>query len=325
MVDPVTVTAIGSALGGAGQLIGGLTGGGKGYVQPGIWEQYNANLHHEQNLFRQKMALAQQHGLHPLTVLGVNASNFSPVISGPQGSGGGADYAAVGAGINNITRSFVKPPEEVKDPVTQRLEAANVRIAEANAKRAEWEALQSEFSTANMTSSHLLAGQPGNPPGVRTSNDATVTGALAAAQAGVPSSVLNSGGVNIKQDVTPPHPSILGHSLAADQSFQRLVDSSGKLYSTPNPNVFQPDIENYGTFHTLSNIYGVEKALMIMGALEQAPLAGGAALGIGALGTAAYRYFANQRKNAFAERERRMKDPNWRRWRGSSRSFRKSD
>lgn len=291
---------LGPILSGAGAIFGGL---GVGKKSPdnayNIALQEQSSLRHEKDSFNQKMELAKQHGLHPLSVLGVPTSTFSPAIL--SDSSGSADLGAIGYGANQISSAFVKPPEgqQPQAPTSEeeRITQANLRIAEANANRAEWEALHSQWRTEDM-----LRGQPGNPPGVRVSNDVAVTRSLAAAQAGVSPGMFSGGGVQLEQKVTPPHPSLLGHSMGADQSFQRMVDKDGKLFSMPNPNVYQPDIEQFGTFHYLSNKYGVDKAMNIMAVLEQAPLAGGLFGTAAAGGYAAYKYFAKQRADALARR-----------------------
>lgn len=293
-VDMGLLDSIGNFLGGAGQILGGL---GVGKKEPdnafNIALQEQSALRHERDSFNQKMAMAKEHGLHPLSVLGVPTASFSPAISTGDS---GLDFSSVGAGAERIAKQFVKPPEEPtheQDPLQARLIDAQVRNAEAQAKKSEWDALRSQWTTED-----LLRGQPGNPPGVRLSNDAAAVSRLAAAQSGVTPNVLSGSGVTLKQDITPPHPSILGHSLGADQSWQRMVDQDGSLYSLTNPSVFNPDIEQYGSFHYLSKHYGVDKALEIMAVLEQAPLLGGAAAGVGYALKKSYDYFAGQGRRA---------------------------
>jgi hypothetical protein len=307
-----TIAAIGGLASGLGKLFGSK--GKSAPAQPSLDVQLATQsahgIEHERKAFDQKMTLAKQHGLHPLSVLGVPMSTFSPAITGSSGGGSDVDYSSLGDGVSQIAKSFVKPPDEATpevNPNVKRLEDANVRIAEANAKRSEWEALRSEWTAAD-----LLRGQAGAPPAVRMSNDASVTRSLAAAQAGVSPALFGPAGVDVKQQITPPHPSLLGHSLGADQSFQRMVDKDGHLYSTPNPNVYNPDIENFGTFHYLSNKYGTDKALNVMAALEQAPLVGGVFSALGAAGYGAYRYFGNQRREAEKRIGRNIKGQSWR-------------
>lgn len=295
-MDPATIAAV---AGGAGQLLSGLGFGSKTVKGPNLQEQSLAALGHERDSFNQKMQLAKQHGIHPLSVLGVPMATFTPAVT-PDYQTGGADFSAIGSGIERISKSFVKPPEAPEpqpDPAALRIQDAQVRIAEAQAKKMEWDALGAQWRTED-----LLRGAPGRPPALRMSNDAASLLPLAAAQAGVSPGMLRGNGVTMEQKISPPHPSLLGHSLGANQSFGRMVDSDGQLYSSPNPDVFQPDIEQYGTFHTLANRFGVHKALQIMAGLEQAPVVGGVlgALGAGAYGL--YRYFGKQREEALRKR-----------------------
>lgn len=309
-MEPATIAAIGSLAGGIGNLLGGLGGGSKGLspeAAANLASYTTLKTDHDNlvNQFNAKMSLAKHHGIHPLSVLGVPFSGSNmPTIS--SGGDSGPDYGSIGDGVAQISRAFVKPPEETADP----LAAANLRFAEANADKAQWDALRSQWQTQD-----ILRGQPGNPPGLHVSNDVVATRNLAAAQSGVSPGMFSGGTVNLEQKVTPPHPVILGHSAGADQSFQRMVDKDGMLYSTPNPNVYNPDIEHFGTFHFLSNKYGADKALNIMAALEQAPVAGGI---LGAIGAGAYglkKYFGQQRIDA----ERRMKQNRaGQSWRGRS-------
>lgn len=321
MLETLTAAGAGALLSGAGSILGGL---GIGSKKPDpafqIALQEQSALRHEKNSFDQKMALAKTHGLHPLSVLGVPMNTITPSIS--TGSPG-VDFSAIGSGAERIAQTFVKPPEAeqpAEDLNAKRLVDAQVRTAEANASRTEWDALRSQWTTQD-----LLRGQPGNPPAVRVSNDAASIRTLAAAQAGVHPSTFGGAGVDLEQKVTPPHPSILGHSLGVDQSLQRMVDKDGHLYSMPNPNVYQPDIEQFGTFHYLSNKYGVDKAMNIMAALEQAPLVGGLLGTAGAGAYAAYRYFGRQRQAAELKRNNYPRIPGLAKkyrpdWKASSRN-----
>lgn len=298
-MDPVTGAAL---IGGGAQILTGLLGRKKTDNAYNIALQEQSALRHEKASFDQKMALAKQHGLHPLAVLGAPMTTITPAIMpDPQ-----SDFSSVGSGIERIAQSFVKPPESGEPAAPSlnqsRLEEATLRRAEADASYSEWRALQSQWDAEDRARS---PGRVGLPPAAVVSNDGAVLRHLAAAQAGVSPSVFSGSGVKLEQSVTPPHPSLLGHSLGADQGFQRMVDNDGRLFSMPNPNVYQPDIEQFGTFHYLSNKYGVDRAMTIMAALEQAPLVGGGVLTAGAAAAAAYKYFAKQRQDAFAKRTTR--------------------
>jgi len=300
-MEPATIAALAQ---GAGSLLSGLGFGKSKSSAPGLQEQSAAALGHERDSFNQKMALAKQHGIHPLSVLGVPSTTFSPAIV--AASGNDTDYSAIGSGIERIAQSQVKPPEakpNEPDPAQVRMQDAQLRTAEANAKRSEWEALAAEWRASD-----LLRGQPGNPPALRTSNDSASLQQLAAAQAGVKPSLFTGGKVDLKQDILPPHPSLLGHGLGADQSFIRGVDQHGKFYSVLNPNLIQADFEDGATITALSKIYGPERAIEIAAVLEQAgPIAGGLGA-VGAAGKLAYDYFSKQRADALAKRRYQ---PNW--------------
>lgn len=296
-MEPATIAALAS---GAGSLLSGLGFGKSKAPDPSymIALQQQAALKHEADSFNQKMSLAEQHGLHPLAVLGAPATTLTPAI--PLGDSRGVDFSSIGSGVERIAKTFVKPPEDVQpaaDPRADRMVDANLRLAEANAQRAEWDALRSQWTTQD-----LLRGQPGNPPALRTSNDAAGIQRLAAEQAGVSPNLFSGGKVDVKQDVLPPHPSILGHGLGADQSFIRGVDQHGNFYSVLNPNLIQADFEQGATITALSKIYGPERAIEIAAVLEQAGPIGAAAAGIGYAGKKLYDYFGKQGRSADARR-----------------------
>lgn len=290
-----TIAAIGSAASGLGKLVGAF--GGKKTPDPAyqIALQEESALRTQKAGFEQKMALAKQHGIHPLSMMGIPMSTFAPSVSFDPGQG--VDYEAMGAGLSDMSKAFVKPPEAKApeaspvDPRQERILDAEVRYREAVAREKEWSALRTQWVTED-----LLRGQPGAPPGVRSSNDGVVTRNLAAAQAGVSPSVFSGGGVSLKQEVAPPHPSILGHAMGADQSFQRMVDSGGNLYSMVNPNAFSLDFEKPGTFNYLANKYGAEKAMDIMGVIENLGPAGGIVAGAGTAGYGLYEWRKNKRE-----------------------------
>lgn len=283
MVTAPMVAAAGQFLGGVGSIANAFGGGGskldEGAMRAG---SYLTQLHDHDNfvsLFRAKQNMAKEHGLHPLTVLGVPfQSSGMPVVSG---SDSGPDFAAIGDGIGNIGRSLVKPPEnkDQPDPMQQRLINAQVRLAEANAKRAEWEALRSEFAAADSTSSHLLQGQPGNPPGVRVSNDVAQMQGLVAEQSGIPRGLISgaTAPIEIKQTVAPPHPRNVGYTAATDQGWQRLQDRDGSQVSVVRQDAVQSDIEKGATFQWLAKHFGIDKALLITGIMENEHLLMGTA------------------------------------------------
>lgn len=277
----ITLGGLGSIASGAGNLLSGIFGSKK-KEGPSLAEQSAAGLLHERQSFDQKMALAKEHGLHPLSVLGVPVSTFSPAISSPVASG--PDFSAIGSGVEQIAKSFVKPPEAapaVVDANQERLNNANVRIAEARANKEEWEALRSQWVTQD-----LLRGQPGNPPAVRSSNDGTVTTRLAAEQAGVSPSLFDKH-VEVKQSVLPPHDSFLGTAMGVDQSWKRGIDQRGRFFSILNNDLFNADFEEGATINALAKYFGPERAIEIAAVLEQAGVIGG----VGAGGYAGYKLY----------------------------------
>lgn len=315
MITAAGVAAAGQFLGGAGQIASALgVGGSKGFDHDNAAASQYWNLDYQrksrQLQLEQNHVMAKQLGYHPLTMLGI------PTAAGPSqtfysGDQSSPDLANVGYGIKNMASALVKPPDDTPTPAQSALQDAAVRTAKANADYAEWRALGAQFEVSDRASG---VGRVGLPPGAQVSNDAGVIAGLAAAQAGV--SPGGMAGVEMRQTIDPPHPNILGHSLGAGQSSQRIVDRDGQLFSLPNPNVFDPEIQEFGTFHVLSEKYGVQTALKIMAALEQAPLAGGILGSIGLAGAAAYKYFAKQRADAL-KRQRELREARKSRNRGT--------
>lgn len=308
-MEPATIASL---AGGAGQLLSGLGfGSKKAPAQPTIWEQYNANLWHEQNLFNTKMELAKQHGIHPLSVLGVNTSNYSPVLT-TGGQDAGVDFNAMGQGASQIARTFVKPPEEAPDPMAARIMEANVRTAEANAKRAEWEALRSEFAAADTAAPQLLMGQPGSPPGVRTSNDVVQMQGLVAEQSGIPRNYLagqTEPPVTVNQKVAPPHPTRPGFAAAADQGNQVIFDKNGKPVELVRNEAVQADIEKGATFQALAQIFGIERALQITAVMENEGLLMGGVVAAGYGAKTLYEYIHGRGKGK--PNPRQLKSGKW--------------
>lgn len=276
---------------------------------PDIHVQYKENRFHEAELFRQKMAMAKNHGIHPLAMLGIPTSNFQPAVT-VGGSDGGTDWSSIGAGAGQIANTFVKPPEDKPPELSEfdrRTQAANLRILEANAKRAEWEALGTEFKVADYAAPRLLTGQPGNPPGARVSNDAVEMQRIAAEQSGLSPSVFTAGsGLGLKQEVLPPHPLKLGYGAATDQAFVTTMDSTGRPGTVLNQNALQAEFNDGATMTLLTRIFGVDRAIEIMAAMEQLPLVGGIGAALGAAGIAGkrlYDYLGRQKTDADRRRD----------------------
>lgn len=124
-MDPASIAAIGTALGGLGQAAGGVGGlfGGGGSRQDNStfyqnWRnddlanaEKNRQMQYEfaQNGIRWRVADAKAAGLHPLAALGMSGASATPIAIGPgynvdTGSGGrspdiGASLANMGQGI----------------------------------------------------------------------------------------------------------------------------------------------------------------------------------------------------------------------------------
>lgn len=283
-MEPATMMGIGALASGAGQILSGLGfgGGSKGEQLSGR-QQQQLQLHHERQSFEQKMQMAHEQGLHPLAMMGVPMSSVNITPNYPQDSG--PDFAAIGAGVNTLASSVVKPLEKGPDSNEQRIIDANVRLAEANAKRAEWDALRSEFSAADQAAPQIIMGQPGNPPGVRRSNDVIQMEGLVAEQSGLPASWLrgNQSPIEIKQKVAPPHPRNVGHTAATDQGWQRIQDANGQQTSVVRSEAVQSDIEKGATFQALAKVFGIERAMQITAIMENEHLLMGTAAASGFL------------------------------------------
>lgn len=309
MVAPVVQAALVS---GGAQILGGLLGGSapKG---PSLQEQSLATLGHERDSFNQKMKLAKDHGLHPLSVLGVPTANFSPAVSFGDS---GRDYGSVLSGAATIGKSLVNPetkPEET-DPLQARLIEANVRTAEANAKRAEWEALGSEFRVADMAAPQLLTGQPGSPPGIRRSNDVVQSELLAAEQAGISPEFFRGNTdplVKLEQKVAPPHPRNLGHAAGTDQAWQSVMDKNGNPVSVVRNDAVNADIEKGATFQALAGVFGVERAMQITAVMENEGLIMGGALAAGMGIKKGLEYLYGRAKGKPSPNPRQFKDGKW--------------
>lgn len=278
-MDPAT---IGTVLGGIGSIASGF-GLGKSKADPEYQAavQQQTALRHERESFNQKMQLAQEHGLHPLSVLGVPVSTFSPAVS----FGGEERYNLrdVGYGIEQLGKGLVKPggvgPEQHPAPVEDSMESTRKRILEGQARRVEADAGLAELELQQRTV------RAGMPPAASTSNDVEAMRAAVARQSGIPLSYLGASGgrdgvVKVEQQVAPPHPGIPGHAAASDQAWLRVVDKDGKQVSVIRNDAVNADIEKGATFQALASLYGVENALRITAILEnEGLLMGGVALG----------------------------------------------
>lgn len=317
-MDLESIGAIGSALGGVGQFLSGAGIGKKG-IDYGY--QNALKLNFERDSFNQKMNLAEQHGLHPLAMLGV------PMSSGPAYHVGdsGPDFARMGAGLQQIASAAgrVEPKKDesaygyyvdaqrqgppappaapVVDPLLERQRLAQVRRAEA------------EASMSELLLAERARGAAGSPPGARVSSDVSAMQAHVAQQSGVPLSFLTGGStrdggpIKVEQNVAPPHPSQPGVAAGADQLWVRGMDRNGKPVYLLRQDVVNADTDMGATLNYLAGEYGMERALQITAMLEQAPTAlamlGGA--GYGALKLGRYlltRYGARGGRYTFSKR-----------------------
>lgn len=295
-----------------GSLLSGLLSRKKG-VNPET--QIAFNLDAERQSFNQKMALAKQHGLHPLTVLGSPMATTAPMYE--QSSPG--DFSGLGYNASNLAQSMVNPDGEgpktaqqaVNDPREDRRKSLILDGLELDNQRKtqQIQHAQSEFDQHQMD--RLIngvfgfgrAGAAGSPPAGASSNDVNFARRQVATQSGIGLGLVSSdGGVSLKQEIMPPHPSKIGYAAAADQGWSRVMDRSGHMVSVPNPNIFQPELEKYGSFYTLADKFGIHRAMQIMAGLENVGLVGG--LGLGAAGI--YKYHQSQKESA-AEKQRQEK------------------
>lgn len=281
---------IGDVVSGVGKIVGAFDRPDPG---PNLEHQSAVQLAHARDDFNQKMSLAQQHGIHPLSVLGVPTAGFSPVLTSgtPDAS---YDYGSFGAGVSQIGKALVEPPPAqaaVVDPRQERLLDAQVRAAEAKAGTAEMDYILAQRAVLT---------QPGKPPAVRSSNDANAAEAAVARQSGIPLSYLTGrgGSVKVEQSVAPPHPVIPGHAAAFDQAWQGVMDMDGKPVSVIRNDAINADIEMGATFQALSKVMGIERALQVTAVLENQGLLGGGLAGLGLAAKGAYDYFASQAREA---------------------------
>lgn len=221
-------------------------------------------LRQERASFNQKMALAKEHGLHPLSVLGVPMS--STVVGAPSHEsntpvGGTIDFA-----------KHVAPELSAEEKAIQ---DANVRIAEANARAAESRAVSDEVE-ARQRASVLLGSQIGPH---KISNDQVATQSRLS---GVPVADISGGQsvIRIKPSETiatsPGNPST---TAAISPSLDRILMESGAIYKVPSQDKLQVDMEGGEMITTLVN-WGVplENAIALTAFW---PVLAGAASGFG--------------------------------------------
>lgn len=221
-------------------------------------------LNQERASFNQKMELAKQHGIHPLSVLGVPMSS-----------------TLVGAGVHESnqpvagTLDFRKHETPELSAEEKAIQDANVRIAEANARAAESRAVSEEVE-ARQRASVLLGSQIGPN---KISNDQLATQSRLS---GVPVANINGPKsiIEIEPSKTtasaPGNPSI---TAAVSPSLDRVLMESGKEYKVPSQDKLQVDMEGGEMITTLLN-WGVplENAIALTAFW---PVLAGAASGFG--------------------------------------------
>lgn len=127
-MEPTTIAAIGSALGGIGQLASGLgLGGSKG---TSMRKQIEWALNYDHRAPSMKVYGAKKAGLHPLYVMGTGGS-FSPSVS----VGRGQDYGEVGLGLQQAIQALAG---KKGDPVQAEMETLGLRQANAETLRSEY-------------------------------------------------------------------------------------------------------------------------------------------------------------------------------------------
>lgn len=285
MITNAGLAAAGEFLGGVGSIASAFGGDSRDPIADTRAANYLALVQHNDLTaqdFNLKMKLAKNHGIHPLSVLGVPSpgAGFSPILS-YGGTDTGPDFSAIGYGANQIAKSFVDPPAPVEDrqhedPRQARLIDAQVRLAEARAGEAE---------VSQIMAMNNLLGQPGNPPGVRASNDVNAASLDVARMSGLPLSYFSAGAaspsVEVKQQVAPPHPSKTGHAAATDQHWLTVRDQSGRDVSVVNPQAINADLEKGATYTALAKIFGAERAMQITAVMENEGLLMGGAVAAG--------------------------------------------
>lgn len=221
-------------------------------------------IQQERASFNQKMELAKQHGIHPLSVLGVPMSS-----------------TVVGAGVHESnqpvagTLDFRKHETPELTQYEKDMQEYNLRIADANARAAESRAVSDEVE-ARQRASVLLGTQVGPH---KISNDQVATQSRLS---GVPVADISGGQsvIRIKPSETiatsPGNPST---TAAISPSLDRILMESGAIYKVPSQDKLQVDMEGGEMITTLVN-WGVplENAIALTAFW---PVLAGAASGFG--------------------------------------------
>lgn len=171
------LAALGSLLGGVGQLAGGAAGlfgggGGQRQDQSFFHNQFVAQMDWNKELARNgiqmRVADAKAAGLHPLYALGAPTFNPSSISIGQAGDGGvsgpdaGAALSRMGQGVERAAGAF-------KSKEDRALNALQQSQLEVNTLNKEKIGAEIEFIRAQTASTIARTSQAGTGPGVTTS------------------------------------------------------------------------------------------------------------------------------------------------------------
>lgn len=248
--------------------------------------------------FEQRMAMAKEQGLHPLSVLGVSMS--SPVVSGASSH----DYSpSPGSGMSLDAGKHSAPSE-----YDNRMMEYNERIASANARAAEARAAQEDLQLRRDSTTAV------GRPGVVSNDQIQIQSKLS----GVPASRIRYGGnvsgdtalISIKPDeVTASRPGNPGMAAGVPPGFREVATPDGKKLIVPDQSVIQTEIDEGALYNSLIN-HGVSPgtALDIVGIKDLVITGLAGVAGAGALG---WKYYKARQA---AELARKAKAH--RRWKG---------
>lgn len=248
-------------------------------------------LNQEADSFRQKMALAREHGLHPLAVLGAPMS--APIVSAPNLSGSYGHAAGdFGGAFSSDTAKPAQPSPEDNQLFAIELERQKqaLRQDKANADMADYQAMQARA---------VLQGQAGAPPVARRSNDQVETQSKLT---GIPASQIRMGGskdfagsgdttlIEIKPDeVFATRPGQPGIVAGMTPTIRELMTPEGRVVKTVDQKAIQTEVDDGAFLHALINSgVPLDAALAIVGFL---PVVGPAVAGAGYMAHRSYRAY----------------------------------
>lgn len=233
----------------------------------------SAMLDMERASFNQKLELAKQHGIHPLSVLGV------PMATTTVGASAHESNSPISISGGDVGRN--RDPELTAHD--ERMMEYNERLASANARAAESRAISDELE-ARQRAQVLLGQQVG--PG-RVSNDQLVTqsrlSGVAVKDISGPQSVIK---IN-PSEVVATRPGDPSMEAGVPASLQEVLLPGDKRFIVPSQKNMQVDMEGGEMIATLMNYGGLplDAAIATTALL---PVVGPAVAG---LGYAAHRGF----------------------------------